>query len=81
MLFLSPRLQFGVYEWKADGSQARVRRKSAALLERWFRELPGQVAQLRQQEKSQRQQGQEAEEDSRRSGALLMGRLGAGAAI
>lgn len=37
--------QFGMFEWNDDGSQKRTRRKSVALLEQWFRQLPGRVAQ------------------------------------
>ena len=49
-------MQFGIYAWKPDGSQQRIKRKSAALLERWYRELPGRVAKLRQQQQQGQQQ-------------------------
>ncbi len=57
-------VQFGIYAWKPDGSQQRIKRKSAALLERWYKELPGRVAKIRQQQQQQgQQQGLQLQEE------------------
>ena len=35
-----------MFRWENDGSQKRIARKSAALLQRWYERLPGRVAEL-----------------------------------
>ncbi|PSC70754.1 glycoside hydrolase [Micractinium conductrix] len=39
-------MRFGMFRWENDGSQKRIARKSAALLQRWYERLPGRVAEL-----------------------------------
>ena len=45
-------MRFGVYRWEQDGSQARIKRESAALLESWYRRLPASVAELWAQQRA-----------------------------
>lgn len=67
-----PRVQFGMFQWRPGGSQQRTPRPSVALLEKWFRELPGRVAQLRKQQREQ-----EAAAAGVEDGRAVDGRVGA----